>query len=302
MKKGRSLLLVGAFFMSFSAVFGQGDYAFKVLANKGTNEVKSGDTWMAVKTGAVLSEKDEIKLSENSYVGLVSSKGKPLELKSSGSYKVVDLLSKVQTGSSVLNKYTDFILSSNSAEAKKNRLSATGSVKRGGDGALHMYLPENNNADVFNNTAVVSWEGNKKGPYIVTLKNMFDEELAKIETPETSAQINLAAPEFANESAILVDVMSKNDLKTKSDQHLMKKLNNTQAEKVKKDLAEFSSQVSDETALNKFILAGFYEEKKLYIDAIAAYEQAIKMAPDVPSYREAYEEFLYRNKLKVVKP
>jgi hypothetical protein len=302
MKKGRSLLVAGAFFMSFSAVFGQGDYAFKVLANKGTNEVKSGDTWMAVKTGASLKKDDEIKLSENSYIGLVSHTGKPLELKSSGSYKVVDLLSKVQTGSSVLNKYTDFILSSNSAEAKKNRLSATGSVKRGGDGALRVFLPENNNSDVFNNQAIINWEGNKNGPYVVTLKNMFDEELAKIETPETSATINLAAAEYANESAILVDVMSKGDSKTRSEQHLMKKLSASQAEKVKKDLNEFSAQISEETALNKFILAGFFEEKKLFIDAITSYEQAIKMAPDVPSYKEAYEEFLFRNKLKPEKP
>jgi hypothetical protein len=36
----------------------------------------------------------------------------------------------------------------------------------------------------------------------------------------------------------------------------------------------------------------------LYVDAITAYEEAIKMAPDVASYKEAYDEFLLRNKLK----
>ncbi|MCA6432246.1 MAG: hypothetical protein IM574_01445 [Cytophagales bacterium] len=61
---------------------------------------------------------------------------------------------------------------------------------------------------------------------------------------------------------------------------------------------EMGSDMKEETALNKFILAGFYEENKLFIDAITAYEQAIKLAPDVPTYREAYEEFLLRNKLK----
>ena len=297
MKKGR-LLLVGAFFMSFSVVFGQGDYAFKVLANKGTNEIKSGDTWMAVKTGASLKQGDEIKLSENSYIGLVSATGKPLELKSSGSYKVVDLLSKVQTGTSVLNKYTDFILSSNSAEAKKNRMSATGSVTRGDEYAIKVYLPKNNYAEVFNNFAILNWDGTKAGPYVVTVKNMFDEELSKIETPENTAKITLSAPEYAAESALLVEVSSNADPKTKSDQYLLKKMNTVQSEKVKKELAEFSSQATDETALTKFILASFYEEHKLFIDAITAYEQAIKLAPDVPSYKEAYEEFLFRNELK----
>jgi hypothetical protein len=80
---------------------------------------------MAVKTGASLKASDEHKLSENAYIGLVHKSGKPLELKAAGQYKVADLASKVATGTSVLNKYTDFILSSNSAEAMKNRLNAT---------------------------------------------------------------------------------------------------------------------------------------------------------------------------------
>jgi cytochrome c-type biogenesis protein CcmH/NrfG len=45
-------------------------------------------------------------------------------------------------------------------------------------------------------------------------------------------------------------------------------------------------------------MAGFYEENKLFVDAIGAYEEAIKLAPDVPTYKEAYEEYLLRNKLK----
>ncbi|NJM24164.1 MAG: hypothetical protein HC859_00020 [Bacteroidia bacterium] len=62
-------LLFGLFLLS-GFVFGQ-DYAFKVLANKGTNEVKSGETWAPVKTGASLKESDEIKVADNGYLGLV---------------------------------------------------------------------------------------------------------------------------------------------------------------------------------------------------------------------------------------
>ena len=49
-------------------------------------------------------------------------------------------------------------------------------------------------------------------------------------------------------------------------------------------------------------MASFYEQNKLYIDAITAYEKAIKLAPDVPTYKDTYEEFLLRNKLKELKP
>src|SRR6478609_4799017 len=298
MKKGKILLTSGVLFLNV-LVYGQ-DYTFKVLANKGSNEMKSGNTWQAVKTGASLKTGDEIKITENAYLGLVHATGKPMELKQAGSYKVADLASKVGAGSSVLNKYTDFILSSNSAEAKKNRLSATGAVHRGLED-IKVYLPENQKSGIYNNIAIINWESDKaKGPYIVALKNMFDDELMKIETPEATAQIDLNDPKFANESAILLEVKSKADSKSKSEQHLIKKLSAADREKVKKSMStEIPAEVvNSETPLSKLLLASFYEQNKLYIDAITAYEQAIKMAPDVPTYVEDYEEFLLRNKLK----
>src|SRR5882757_5974005 len=139
MKKGR-LLLVGGFFFLTIAGFSQ-DYTFKVMANKGANEVKSGDGWQPIKTGASLKSGDELKISENAYLGLVHVTGKPLEVRTAGSYKVADLAAKMSGGASAMNKYTDFILSSNSAEAKKNRLSATGAVHRGEPTLLSVYLP-----------------------------------------------------------------------------------------------------------------------------------------------------------------
>jgi len=296
--KNSKLILVLGLLLVVSVAFGQ-DYAFKVLANKGMNEVKSGESWQAIKTGASLQSSDEVRLSENAYLGLIHKSGKPLEVKQAGPYKVADLAAQVQGGgTSVLNKYTDFILSSNSAEAKKNRLSATGAVHRGLED-IKVYLPENQYSGVFSQKAIINWSAEKGGaPYIVLFKNMFDDELAKVETPENSVEINLSDEKFANESAILIEVRSKADPKIKSEQHLIKKLSAAEQERVTKALAEIKSDVNEETALNKFIMAGFYEENKLYIDAITAYEEAIKMAPEVSTYQEAYEEFLLRNKLK----
>lgn len=293
--KNRHLALVVGLLFSVSAAFGQ-DYAFRVMASKGTNEVKSGDSWQAIKPGSSLKSGDELKLAENSYVGLIHASGKPVEVRTPGTHKVADLAKQIGPGQSVLNKYTDFILSSN-AEGKKNKLSATGAVHRGSSEDIAVFLPENQYSDVFNTIAVINWESPKAGgPYVVTLKNMFDDELAKYETPETSLHVNLAAPELVNESAILVEVKSKADAKSKSEQKLIKKLAPAQSEKVKKELADLGTEVTGtETALNKYILAGFYEEKRLYIDAITSFEQAIKLEP---SYKEYYEDFLLRNKLK----
>jgi hypothetical protein len=296
----RKFALIVGFLMLNSLVFAQKDYTFKVLAAKGSNEVKSGGSWAPLKTGASLKQDDEVKLGENSYVGLVHVTGKPVEVKLAGSYKVSDLASKVGGSTSVLNKYTDFILSSNSAEAKKNRLSATGAVHRAVEAApIQLILPENQYSGVYNTTAVINWESAKvPGPYVVTLRNMFDDELAKFETPENTLQLDLSDPRFVNENAILIEVSSKEDSKQASKQHLIKKLTPEEQAKVKVSLQEIMGDVSEQNALNKFILAGFFEQQNLFIDAIAAYEESIKLAPDVESYKEGYDEFLLRHALK----
>src|SRR5882724_6121919 len=102
MKNGKILVLVGFMLVSFLSG-AQDEYAFRVLANKGVNEVKSGDTWQPLKTGAQLKVGDELKISNNASVGLVSRNGKPLEVKEAKVHKVVDLLAKVGTTITVLN-------------------------------------------------------------------------------------------------------------------------------------------------------------------------------------------------------
>jgi hypothetical protein len=301
--KNSRLVMVLAFATIANLALAQPKYAFKVLANKGTNEVKTGNSWVPLKTGASLNETDEIKLGENSYVGLIHATGKPKEIKTAGVHKVSALAGTMKGGASVLNKYADFILSSNSAEAKKNRLSATGAVHRGIED-IKVFLPENQHSSIYNSVAIVNWESKSgnKGPFIVTVQNMFGDDLLVKETPETSYTIDLNDPKLSNEQHFLVTVRGKSDAKVLSGQHLIKKIQTAEQLKIKKMLTEFVGEVSEETALNKFIMAGFYEDNQLFIDAITAYEEAIKMAPDVETYKEAYEEFLLRNRLKIQNP
>lgn len=278
--------------------FAQADYAFKVLANKGANEYKSGDTWQPIKTGISLNVGDELKVSENAYLGLVSKAGKPLEIKKASNYKVADLLNSLGTGTSVMSKYTDFILSSNSAEAKKNRLSATGAVHRGEASALTVYLPSTQNSFIYNNSMYVVWEAPKSGgPYVITVMDFMEEELMKTETPETSVKLDLSDPKLAKVTNFLVKVSSKADSKVHSDGNAVKRLTAAEQEKIRKSYDEIASDVKEETAFSRFLLAGFYEQHGLLIDALSCYEDAVRLAPDVDSFVEARNEFLYRNKL-----
>lgn len=273
--------------------------AFRVLINKGKNEFKSGSNWQLIKVGSTINTEDEIMVPQNSYLGLVHVNGKSLEVKDAGKYKVADLAAKMGEGSSVLNKYTDFILSNNTQ--KKNNLAATGAVHRGGDN-IKIYLPKPESAVVFNNQVIISWEKDKiTPPYTVTFKSMFGDELKKEQVTTNSVTIDLSDPSFVNEDNFLVDVISKSANK-ESESYTIKKLSKADKERIKNLLNEIKDAVTEETAMNKLVLAGFYEQNGLLIDAATSYQEAIKLAPDVMQYQEEFTDFLIRNRIKELPP
>jgi hypothetical protein len=278
------LILIGLLAVASSEGSAQ-DYAFRVLVNKGKNEVKAGENWQAIKVGSNLGSKDEVKVSENAYIGLAHVSGKTLELKQPGKYKVADLAARVSGSSSVLNKYTDFVLSANTE--RKNNLAATGMVSRGTE--LQVYLPlPTMNPVVYNDVITITWDEKAQGPYIVKFKSMFDDELATIESAEPSVTINLGDAKFANEDNIIVLVNSKT-VPLKSEPYTLKRLSKADKERIKTELTGFNQE---QTAVSKLMLAAFYEKNGLLIDAGTAYQEAIKLEPTVPDFKETYNQFL----------
>lgn len=273
------------------------DYTFKVLISKGQNEVRpGGGTWHALKIGETLRENSEVRIPENSYVALVHVSGKPLEVKDAGSYSVADLTSKIGAGASVVSKYTDFILSSN--EEKKNRLAATGAVHRDPPSPISLYLPGPGIDHVYSDRITITWaEGRNQAPYRVEFKNLYGDELLTLKTEATSIHVNLDSAGLKGEESILVTVVSEPRGRT-SLQRSIKKLPANVKQDVGKILSDFGDVADSETALNKYILAGFFEEHGLIIDAISNYYEASVMAPEIEDYQTAYIQFLERLQLK----
>ena len=127
---------------------------------------------------------------------------------------------------------------------------------------------------------------------------MFDDELNKLETADNWITINLNDQNFNNEDNIIVEVASKTDKNKISGKYTLKKLSKADKERIKSTLSEISHSTAEENAVNKLIIAGFYEQNNLLIDAATAYQEAIKLAPDVPQYVQGYNDFLLRNGLK----
>lgn len=277
-----------------NTLFAQKDYAFKVLVNKGQNEIKSGNNWQPLKTGSTLKSGDEVKIVSNAYLGLIHSSGKPLELKEAKVYKVKDLESQVGTGTSVVNKYTEFMLSSNSE--KKNRMAATGAVHRGGL-STRVFLPKSEMAIVYSDVVILDWERKtEEGPYVVNLKSVFGDDLMSTEATTNTLTINLKDSKFAAEDNIIIEIYPKSNPNKRADPpYIIKKMSEADKARIKGQLKDIEAETSGNNAMSKMILAGFFEQHKLLIDAGNAYQEAIQLAPDVEQFKEEYHNFLVRN-------
>jgi hypothetical protein len=288
--KNNPLFFSLALLFSCSVALAQ-DYTFKVLVSKGKNEIKKEGNWQAVKVGTSLNSIDELKVSENAYIGLVHISGKPLEVKDPGKYKVMDLSAKMSGGPSVLNKYTDFILSSN--DRSKNNLTATGAVHRGGNG-IHLFLPAPDKAYMLNDSVSFQWSDNtSRAPYTIVISNLWGDELAKLKSNTNTVDVNFAEKIFAKESEFRIEVASA-DNKT-SDAYTVRKLTPAEKNKLQPVVKEMKGETAQQSGLYKMMEAGFYEQNKLLVDAVTSFLKAVKLEP---ALKDDYEYFLLRNALK----
>lgn len=280
------LLLVVMMVISAELLHAQ-SYAFMVLSSKGSNEVKSGEAWAPIKVGAQLKATDEVKINENGYLGLMHASGKALQVKETGSFKVVDLASKVTTGSSALNKYTDFILSSN--EEKQNKLAATGAVHRGVKMDIMLCLPTDpNKAEVSGDRFLALWTADGSDSYKVAVMDLSEEVLIGYEVATPYVMIDLGG-KVANAQQILVQVTSSGG--NVSEKYTVKKLTGTKRKEVAEEVANLGLS-SEPSGIEKFVLASYFESHLMIVDALTAYKEAAELEPDV--YQEAYENFLRR--------
>ncbi len=280
---------IALIFVSVASVTFAQTYAFKVLVSKGKTEVKSGESWSSIKVGANLTASDEVKVAENAYLGLMHASGKPLEVKEAGNYNLADLAARLSKGSTVLNKYTDFILSSE--EDKKNKLAATGAVHRDLKMALTVFLPQS--SDHFSNSLAISWQN----PGTATQAEVFvmdlgEDELARYRVDGTSLVIDLNDPKLQGVPQYIIKVVSKDG--NESNKFAIKRLKGNRKAEVEAAWKEISSSFSEQSAIEKYVQAGFFEENLLLTDALTAYMQAAELAPEVDMYRESYEQFLKR--------
>ncbi len=286
------LVLLASAFQSLSAQ----DTTFQILVVDGHVQVKKAEVWLPLNPGQMISPGDLIKVDKDAYVGMSHCTGHTLEIRKAGTYEAEQLSRQIgRQKLEIASRYASFYVSmlNGNTPNKINPLERSASR-----GELNVYLP--NSVDVFNDEVVIRWKDETalNEIYEVKLKNMFNEVLDVQEVGGTKTRLNFNNEKIAKERLIIVSVNSKDFKNQKSGDYGMKQLTPEEAEPIAQELNELKLEITgQQTALDKLILASFYEQNSLLADALTSYENAIELAPDVAAFRKAYEQFIFRNGL-----
>lgn len=319
------LLACSAFLLAGSTLYAQ-DYSFKVFGSKGNNTANG----MPLKVGAKLKDSETVTV-DGAYLGLSNTSGKTVEITSKGTYKIKDLVGQAlkQANSSLTSKYAAFVVNEltkddgeTPTQNRSKYMNKTGSVDRGNDMVAmvpQVGLTESANNDetstkFYSSNIALRWflkpsttdtKPEEIKGYRVFIMDMSEKVYLTQDVAGTAVALNLTG-EVAQQTTLLVKavpIIPKEDGANPSNDKLLQKekgivihrTDEAQTKQIAADLKEICVN-ADET-INKLIAARYFEENGLFIDAIAAYEEVIKMNPNQEKYKKMYQDFLNVNKL-----
>lgn len=299
----KKLSIVFILFVTSISLFAQ-DEIFKVLVTKGGNKaiVASTNSSVDLIVGKKLYTADKVVIAAGGYLGLAHKSGKTIELKTAGTYDVSQLVNQVNTqNASVSSKYVTYVagqMTANSEDLAANRykhMAVTGSVERGTDKIKPMAPSQ---ATVLDELAIFKWNAVKVGKepaktYVITFMNLYDEELLVKETSDTQVVVDLAKLNLQTVKNVVWYVKVKESPNTISEKfNLAYVPDANKAADLHNQFTALKTELSQETALNKMVLASFCADNKLSLNAMEYYEEAIALEPEVDDFKIVYGKYL----------
>lgn len=292
-------------FLAFSM---NAQYAFKVLAAKGSNQVLTSGAWNKISAGAKVNTGEKLKLTEGGYLGLIHKSGKTVELKTTGTFDVAELEAKVIAGKSNFGaKYGTFVadgMFAANADAK-NSYDRTGSVHRGSAPSLIVYAPTETKA-LKSDPLTLRWNDCGEGQvYSITLSDYFGQVVYTVESKTNSVTIDFNKIEIVQEDdmdeslkqSYLLAVKSKTNSKFTSaagggHKYEIQLVDDVQEKEITSTINEVKTQIDATSALDQMVLAAAYEKQGLMTYAVSSYEKAQELAPGVDHFKTQYEEYI----------
>ncbi len=266
-----------------------------VIISNGENMCGKEGNFRKIKIGSSLLSGELLKLSQNGYIALLTTSGSTIELKSSdgADYNIDEIVSGNDSELSLVKKYTNYIVSKMAPEEMENNrkryASIAGAVER--NIGISAYL--NKTSELYEPFAIIRWDPSSgKPPYHISVQDNYGNQLLSSENNNNYIRID-----FSNKNLEKVDivVISIKDADGLSNEYSIQRVSKKEDTNFGMIVSELKSSLDDDSAFENLILAEFYEQNNLTLDASTCFEKAMILEPQVTYFRDAYKEFLMRN-------
>ncbi len=284
----------------FTHSLAQQNYIFKVLAIQGN--ITTDDQ--------VLSIGSEVKASQNitlhhdsSYVALYyAGKKEVLELTKKGVYQGQDLVKQLNALKGWESDFFYYALK----ELSQEKTFIKNPERRPSSPVIALLPTEEQK--IYGHRLFFRWFVLDQLPtkkdiveYNVFINDAKENMLYYINTKKNYAFLELASQKFINQPVLFIHIVpvdgKGNDLTKgyKSETYKVSRLDAQKAQQISEELSEIFKGRNRDTAFSKLAEARFFEDKRLPLDAIQAFEQALSLSFYSEAYKQTYRYFLERN-------
>lgn len=264
---------------------------YLLMAVSGDVQYSSNGTWKKAATGARLTGADQLRVGDKGYAAVVFNNARTFELKKPGSYPMQQLSAGARTASSsVTSRYLDYVVNRSTSNKLGNNMSNLGAVERS-MAPVQVGPRQGMIADA--KAGTFRWQkqpGTQR--YILTLSDEDGNELLKEEVTDTVATLDLTKLNLKPGTNYYWKVANARLTGMPSDELWFQVLSAEKEAEIKTAEVELATASEEKSAVSYIVLAQFYQENKLNEKAQAAYEEGIRLAPDVREYKLMYAEFL----------
>ncbi len=275
------------------------DYSFKVIISKGDNSFQesSSTNINMLKAGSQLHQGDVLKIDANGYVALLGSSGETIELKNEEAkeYKINELTARLNnTETGLINKYASYLVSKMAPEARESNRKAyasiTGAVEREVV-TIHAYMRKS--SVLFDTIAVIRWKPvDNAVAYNVVVKNIFDEIILEAKTSKPVISLDFSDEKLKDRDMVIISISTGGG---GSNEYSITTVTRDRPGAFVAEIGELHAALDIRSAFDNLVLAEFYEQNNLLLDATTCYEKAMEIEPDVQYFKDVYLEFLMRN-------
>ncbi len=262
---------------------------FVVLTVKGSVTLERNNRAYSIKAGNKLYENDKVKLNKKSYLDLVYTDGKTIELKTTGTYPVYKLIKMAkESRTSSSKKFANYVLAQFAKSVDDiNNMKVTGSVERLVKPAIDYATPPLTN--ILDPVVTFNWFSVPSRSYIFSIVNPEGNVAYSQKISDTLITVNLQKLKLKRDNGYKWLVKDASKAKALNDTCRFFWLSQKEAKSIKDTINILMKDWrSYDQSVKQALLASYFFNHKLYVDMLEANKRAMELSPGNDTYKKLY--------------